>query len=222
MCKCRFSAVDKTEFALKDELTFARDLFTEFSMKMLKDVYGVYNIAKFWVIVIAISGFSAIGLPIYLYQVIYKDLKEELLWATLFFVVLTAFGLCIFPFAIWQHISRKRFFDWFEAQWSNLETGAIHPKGYSITYDTPLVRYKVAFSAILVTVSFTSRPYVLNHPTTTIVRLSYTLFSLVFGWWFIGLDGIVSTGKALVGNLSQKSFTINQLVSQKKTTESLK
>ncbi len=192
-------------------------------MKMLKDVYGVYNVVKFWIIVMAISGLSAIGLPIYLYQVISTDLKEELFWVTLFFVFLTAFGLCIFPFAVWQHISRKRFFDWLEAQWSNLETGAIHPKGYSITYDTPLVRYKVVFSAILVTVSFTSRPYVLNHPTTKIVRFSYTLFSLVFGWWFItGFDGVVETVKALAGNLNQKSFTINQLLSQKNTSELLK
>ncbi len=35
-------------------------------MKMLNYVYGVYNVAKFRIIVMAISGFSAIGLPIYI------------------------------------------------------------------------------------------------------------------------------------------------------------
>lgn len=182
---------------------------------MLKDVYGAYNIVKFWVIVMAISGLSAIGFPIYLYQVISTDLKGELFWITLFFVFLTAVGLCIFPFAIWQHMSRKRFFDWLESQWPNLEAGVTHPAGYTVTFDTPLVRYEVVFSAILATVSFTSRPYVLNHPTAKIVRISYTLFSFIFGWWFIaGFDGVIGTVKALAGNINQKSFTIKQLLSQ--------
>ncbi len=184
-------------------------------MKMLKDLSGAYSIVKFWAIVLAISGISAVGFPIYLYQVINTDLKGELFWATLFFVFLTAVGLCIFPFALWQHISRKRFFKWLESQWSNLESGAAHPAGYTITYDTPLVRYEVVFSAILFTVSFTSRPYVLNHPTTKILRVSYTLFSLIFGWWFLGgFDGVVGTVKALAGNINQKSFTIKQLLLQ--------
>lgn len=184
-------------------------------MKMLKDLSGAYNIVKFWVIVIAISGLSAFGFPIYLYQVISTDLKGELFWVTLFFVFLTAVGLCIFPFALWQHISQKRFFKWLESQWSNLESGATHPAGYTVTFDTPLVRYEVVFSAILATVSFTSRPYVLNHPTTKIVRFSFTLFSFIFGWWFFaGFDGIVGTVKALAGNINQKSFTIKQLLSQ--------
>ena len=184
-------------------------------MKMLKDLSGAYNIVKFWVIVIAISGLSAFGFPIYLYQVISTDLNGELFWVTLFFVFLTAVGLCIFPFALWQHISQKRFFKWLESQWSNLESGATHPAGYTVTFDTPLVRYEVVFSAILATVSFTSRPYVLNHPTTKIVRFGFTLFSFIFGWWFFaGFDGIVGTVKALAGNINQKSFTIKQLLSQ--------
>lgn len=184
-------------------------------MKMLKDVYGAYSIVKFWVIVLAISGFSAIYLPIYLNQVTSSAMKGDELWIRVLLIGLTACGIFIFPFALWQHISRKRFFNWLESQWSNLEAGAAHPAGYTITYDTPLVRYEVVFSAILFTVSFTSRPYVLNHPTTKILRVSYSLFSLIFGWWFLGgFDGVVGTVKALAGNINQKSFTIKQLLSQ--------
>ena len=184
-------------------------------MKMLKDVYGAYSIVKFWVIVLAISGLSAMYLPIYLNQVTSSAMRGYELWIRVLLIGLTACGIFIFPFALWQHISRKRFFNWLESQWSNLEAGAAHPAGYTITYDTPLVRYEVVFSAILFTVSFTSRPYVLNHPTTKIVRVSYTLFSLIFGWWFLGgLEGVIGTVKALAGNINQKSFTIKQLLSQ--------
>ena len=184
-------------------------------MKMLKDVYGAYSIVKFWVIVLVISGLSAMYLPIYLNQVTSSAMRGYELWIRVLLIGLTACGIFIFPFALWQHISRKRFFNWLESQWSNLEAGAAHPAGYTITYDTPLVRYEVVFSAILFTVSFTSRPYVLNHPTTKIVRVSYTLFSLIFGWWFLGgFDGVVGTVKALAGNINQKSFTIKQLLSQ--------
>jgi hypothetical protein len=192
-------------------------------MKMLKDVYGAYNIVKFWVIVIAISGFSAICLPAGLNEVTSSAVKGDALWISVFLIGLTAFGIFIFPFALWQHIARKRFFNWLESQWSNLEAGATHPAGYTITYDTPLVRYEVVFSVILATVSFTSRPYVLNHPTTKIVRVSYTLFSLIFGWWFLaGFDGVVGTVKALAGNINQKSFTIKQLLSQTNTSLPMK
>ena len=184
-------------------------------MKMLKDVYGAYSIVKFWVIVLAISGISAMYLPIYLNQITSSAMRGYELWIRVLLIGLTTFGIFIFPFALWQHIARKRFFKWLESQWSNLETGAAHPAGYTINYDTPLVRYEVVFSAILFTVSFTSRPYVLNHPTTKILRVSYTLFSLIFGWWFLGgFDGVVGTVKALAGNINQKSFTINQLLSQ--------
>jgi hypothetical protein len=199
------------------------DLFIEAHMKMLKDVYGAYNIVKFWVIVIAISGFSAICLPAGLNEVTSSAAKGDALWISVFLIGLTAFGIFIFPFALWQHIARKRFFNWLESQWSNLEAGATHPAGYTITYDTPLVRYEVVFSVILATVSFTSRPYVLNHPTTKIVRVSYTLFSLIFGWWFLaGFDGVVGTLKALAGNINQKSFTIKQLLSQTNTSLPMK
>ena len=184
-------------------------------MKMLKDVYGAYSIVKFWVIVLAISGLSAMYLPIYLNQITSSAMRGYELWIRVLLIGLTACGIFIFPFALWQHISRKRFFNWLESQWSNLEAGAAHPGGYTINYDTPLVRYEVVFSAILFTVSFTSRPYVLNHPTTKIVRVSYTLFSLIFGWWFLGgLEGVIGTVKALAGNINQKSFTIKQLLSQ--------
>ncbi len=184
-------------------------------MKMLKDLSGAYNIVKFWVVVMAISGFSAICLPVYLNEVASSAVQADALWIRVFLIGLTTFGIFIFPFALWQHISRKRFFYWLESQWSNLEAGATHPGGYTITYDTPLVRYEVVFSIILATVSFTSRPYVLNHPAAKIVRISYTLFSLIFGWWFLaGFDGVVETVKALAGNINQKSFTIKQLLSQ--------
>jgi hypothetical protein len=192
-------------------------------MKMLKDVYGAYNIVKFWVIVMAISGFSVICLPAALNDVTSSAVKGAALWISVFLFGLIAFGIFIFPFALWQHISRKRFFKWLESQWPNLEAGATHPAGYTITYDTPLVRYEVVFSVILATVSFTSRPYVLNHPTTKIVRVSYTLFSLIFGWWFLaGFDGVVGTVKALAGNINQKSFTIKQLLSQTNTSLPMK
>lgn len=184
-------------------------------MKMLNDVYGAYNIVKFWVIVLAISGFSVMCLPAALNGLASSAVNGDALWINVFVIGLIVCGIFIFPFALWQHISRKRFFKWLGSQWSNLEAGAAHPAGYTITYDTPLVRYEVVFSAILVTVSFTSRPYVLNHPTTKILRVSYTLFSLIFGWWFLGgFEGVVGTVKALAGNINQKSFTIKQLLSQ--------
>jgi hypothetical protein len=68
----------------------------------------------------------------------------------------------VLPFAAWQRIARKRFFEWLAAHWSDLETGARQPGGYVVAYHTPLARYTVVFSAIIFSVPFSTRPYVLG------------------------------------------------------------
>ena len=109
-------------------------------MTVLENIYGTYNSVKFWIIVAAISAGSAIMFPDLLADIAISTTPEHSLWLA-FLMVISTFGLCLLPFAIWQHISRKRFFAWLDTQWANLETGATHPDGYTITYDTPLVRY---------------------------------------------------------------------------------
>ena len=123
------------------------------------------------------------------------------------------FGVCLLPFGIWQHVRRKKFFQWLEDNWTALETGVMHPEGYLISLDTKLVRYKVVFSAILATVSFESRPYVFEHRSAGAAQVSFTVLSAIFGWWFLGLDGIAETSKAIYSNMRNKGvFTLRDLV----------
>lgn len=188
-------------------------------MTDLENIYGAYKRGKFWVIAAVIFAGSAILLPGSVYGITTSTTPGQSLWHALVFAI-KVFGLCLLPFAIWQHIARKRFFSWLDSQRPNLETGATHPDGYTVTLDTPLVRYQVVFSALFATVSFASRPYVLHHRSAGLAQASFTLFSAVFGWWyFLGLDGVAETIKAIVGNVrSSQTFTIRQLLSQQDNT----
>jgi hypothetical protein len=181
-------------------------------METIKSLHGAYSLTKFWVISSLISGFSLIVLPDILRDIINSTDPGSTLWATFFFV-LTIFGVCLLPFAIWQHIQRMSFFRWLHDNWESLEGGMIHREGYSVCLDTKPVRYTAVFSIILATVSFESRPYAYEHRTSGIAQILFTLYSGLFGWWYLGgVDGIVSTLKAIHANLSGSStFTLREL-----------
>lgn len=183
-------------------------------MSTIDSVYGTYKAGKFWLVAAAISLGSGILLPDLLRSIGTSTTPENSLLGALL-IALAIFGVCLLPFAMWQHVARKKFFSWLEGQSALLETGAKHPDGYTVTLDTPLVRYRVVFSALFATVSFTSKPYVLQDRSAGFAQASFTFFSFVFGWWFLGLEGIVETAKAIVGNLrSSEVFTLRQLLTK--------
>lgn len=131
-------------------------------MDVIDSMQRAYSTVKFWVITLLISVLSAVLLPD-----IYRDLQasvkpEDTLWKAALLVIAT-FGVCLLPFAAWQHMQRVKFFRWLRDNWSQLETGATHPDGYRIDLDTKLVKYSAVFSAVLATVSFESRPYAHDH-----------------------------------------------------------
>ena len=186
-------------------------------MTALKSAYGAYNTGKFWIVATAISAGSAIMLSNEASS--FGDLATPAnSLITVLVLAIAAFGVCLLPFAIWQHITRKRFFAWLDEQRMSLDRGAVHADGYTINLDTELVRYQVVFSAFFATVSFSSKPYVLQHRTAGVAQASFTAFTLLFGWWFIGLEGVVETLKALAGNLrSSETFTLRELLLQRES-----
>ena len=187
-------------------------------MSTLQTLYGTYSTAKFWIISTVISIGSALLLANAGDGLNEPTTPANSLILALVFAIATV-GLCLLPFAIWQHIVRKRFFAWLQHEWSHIEEGAKHPDGYTITLDSELVRYTVVFSAFLATVSFSSKPYVLNHRSAGVAQASFTLFTLIFGWWFFGLEGVVETVKAVAGNIrSSDTFTLRTLLSQGETS----
>jgi hypothetical protein len=186
----------------------------EIIMRTLQAVNGAYGTGKFWIITTAISAGSVIAL-----SHATDGWNEPATAASSLFrvlvLVIAAFGVTVLPFAIWQNVARRRFFAWLEEQSHNLAEGATHPDGYRVTWDTEFVRYRVVFSALLATVSFSSKPYVLHHRHSGVAQASFTLLTLVFGWWYFGPDGVVETLKATVGNIrSSDTFTLRSLSSQ--------
>ena len=178
----------------------------------IETIYAKYKSTKFWIIVATISGGSMIVLPSLVSDLTASDHLDHPLWSVLLFLI-AVFGVTLLPFAIWQQVTRRRFFTWLESQWSNLETGASHPDGYTVSLDTKLVKYQVVFSALLATVSFESRPYVLQDRSAGVAQATFTFLSLIFGWWFLGLEGAVETVKAVTGNVrSSETFTLRQLI----------
>jgi hypothetical protein len=174
-------------------------------METFEKVYGTYHDGKFWLITTLISGASA-----YILFGVLSGPKDILAAVSLVFALI---GVFLLPFAVYQRLQRKRFFEWLSSQWENLETGARHPDGYLVTFDTPLVRYKLVFSALIATVSFASRPYVSDHSSAGAVQASFTIFSLLFGWWFLGPEGVVETLSAVYGNLRRSdTFTLRELI----------
>jgi hypothetical protein len=183
-------------------------------MKTLQAVYGAYGTGKFWLIATAISVGSAIALSHATDGWNDPTTASDSMIRVLILLV-SLFGVSILPFAIWQHLARRRFFKWLEEQSTNLDSGAAHPDGYSVTWDTELVRYRVVFSALLATVSFSSKPYVLHHRHSGVAQASFTLLTLIFGWWYFGPEGAVETVKATVGNVrSSDTFTLRGLLAE--------
>ena len=183
-------------------------------MEQLMKLYDAYTVAKFWVIVGLISLGSLIVLPEALSKT--SDIRTPIDGLFQILTILIAFfGLSLPVFAWWHHHARTKFLEWIGSEWSNLESGVKHPDGYMVALDTPLVRYEVVFSALLATVSFSSRPYVLQDRSAGFAQASFTLVSAVFGWWFFGLDGVVNTCKAIIGNMrNAQTFTLREMLSE--------
>jgi hypothetical protein len=181
-------------------------------MQALGSLYGAFNIVKFWVISGLITVASALVLPNVLRDISKSSEPGDTLLGALLMLI-AVFGVCLLPFALWQHVQRKRFFHWLEANWTSLETGVMHREGYIVSLDTKLIKCKAVFSAILATVSFESRPYAFEHRSAGAAQISFTVLSAVFGWWFLGPDGVVETSKAIHGNMRNKGvFTLRDLV----------
>ena len=184
-------------------------------MDVVDTLQRSYSTTKFWIITALISGSSAILLP-----EIFNDLKNseessDTLWKAALFVI-GLFGVCMAPFAVWQHVQRAIFYNWLRDNWSKIDSGIEHPDGYRVDLDTKLVKYSAVFSAILATIGFESRPYVYAHRSAGIAQVSFTLLSAVFGWWYLGgLDGVVSTAKAIYSNIGNKNvFTLRELINK--------
>jgi hypothetical protein len=181
-------------------------------MQALSSLYGEYNVGKFWVITGLITVGSASVLPNVLRDISKSSEPGDTLLLTLVMLI-TVFGVCLLPFALWQHFQRERFFRWLEANWTSLDKGVMHPEGYIISLDTKLIQYEAVFSAILATVSFQSRPYAFEHRSAGAAQISFTVLSAVFGWWFLGPDGVVETSKAILENIGHTGvFTLRDLV----------
>ena len=184
-------------------------------MEIVKSLSNTFNLTKFWVITALISGASLILLPEILKDISESTESGNTIWMTFLFIV-AIFGAGLLPFAVWQHIQRKKFFTWLQSNWDSLEAGVIHPEGYSVNLDTKLIKYSAVFSIVLATVSFESRPYVYEHRTAGIAQVLFTLFSAIFGWWYLGgIDGVVSTIKAIHSNLrGSNAFTLRSLLEE--------
>ena len=185
---------------------------TSGKMQALNSLYGTFNVTKFWVVSVLITVVSAGVLPSLLAEISQSSEPGDTLLGALL-ILIAVFGVCLLPFGLWQQVQRKRFFRWLEANWASFETGVMHPEGYVVSLDTKLIQYKVVFSAILATVSFESRPYALEHRSAGAAQITFTVLSAVFGWWFLGLDGVVETSKAIHGNTRNRGvFTLRELV----------
>ena len=184
-------------------------------MEIVKSLSNTYSLTKFFIITTLISGVSVILLPELLKDISDSTESSNTIWMTFLFIA-AVFGICLLPFAVWQHIQRKNFFTWIQSNWGLLEAGVIHPKGYSVNLDTKLIRYTAVFSIVIATVSFESRPYVYEHRTAGMAQVLFTLFSAIFGWWYFGgIDGVVSTTKAIHSNLrGSNAFTLRSLLEQ--------
>jgi hypothetical protein len=188
-------------------------------MEAIRNAYGVYKKAKFYIIVASIGFGSIILLLGFIISLLETKSNTETVTSTVdaFLYALMAWvGMAgaTLPYFVWRESrATKKFFDWLEIEFNNLKRGANHPDGYTVSLDTPLVRYEVVFSAFLATTSFTSRPYVYNDRHSWFAQAMYTMYCLAFGWWFFGFEGIINTVKAISNNLSRKSsFTLRQLI----------
>ena len=179
-------------------------------LRELGGAYGTYRRGKFWVVATLISllsvfllaGTAINGLP-----------QDQDFWFVVAVLILAIPGAFVFPLACWQRVATKRFFKWLEFEWGNLETGAIHPDGYTVTFDTPLVQYKLVISALLASVTLASKPYVQQHRSAGFVQASFTILTLLFGWCYLGLEGVVNSVEAIYGNLrSSHTITLREVI----------
>jgi hypothetical protein len=180
-----------------------------YMLRELGEAYGTYSRGKFWVVATLVSLFSVYLLG----HTAINGLGEDRGWFSVAILVLAVPGAFVFPLAVWQHVARERFFTWLASQWENLESGAVHPDGYTVTFDTPLVQYKMVVSALLASVTVPSKPYMQQHRSAGVVQASFTILTFLFGWWFLGLEGVANTVEAIYGNLrSSHTFTIRELI----------
>ena len=183
-------------------------------MEAFKSLYQTYSLTKFWVITTLISTFSVMFFPEVTRNLLGSSAPDETLKFTFILLILSA-GVCLLPWAIWQHVQRKKFFNWLSENWTLLNEGTTHPEGYEINLDTKLIKYIAVFSVFLATVTFESRPYAYEHRSAGTAQFLFTVFSGLFGWWYFGHEGLVSTSKAIRNNLGQKNvFTLRGIDSE--------
>ena len=171
------------------------------------------NILYYWYL-LAITGFSWALMPIGLMGIDRANSLGEILYNSLL-IFLAPFGTTLFIFIFYHQRKTKKFIHWIESEIHNLDNGALNPEGYVVTWDTPLIQYKIAFSIIFATTLIVSSPYLCKYQNSSFSKVIFTLSSIIFGWWFLGFDGINNTLDSITHNLSSDScFTLRELIEE--------
>ena len=82
-------------------------------MNLSASLDGKYKSTKFWIIVAAISGGSMLALPGLVSDLNASDHSDHPLFLFLLLLI-AAFGITLLPFAIWQQVTKRKFFTWLE------------------------------------------------------------------------------------------------------------
>ncbi len=98
--------------------------------------------------------------------------------------------------AEWQDFSK-----WLIDNFESVREGSASYKGQPITVDTYLVQYQTCTSVIFSTLQVTSNLMLPNNNLRDVIKIVFTLNSLLLGWWGLP-SGPIWTIQSIVNNIS--------------------
>ncbi len=117
-------------------------------------------------------------------------------WAALVALVLVSPLILV----VMAEIAQRRFARWLEGNIERLECEPVVYQGVTLTAESEVVIYYLAFSIVFASFKIPSRHYIVGHHWLWPRQAVYSLLSFVLGWWAVPW-GPVYTLQALHSNL---------------------
>lgn len=130
-----------------------------------------------------------------------KSIFDGYIYTATFYLVAAAFLGIISIFLQKEKNKSEKFIEWVIENIEPIKAGTARYKEKPVTRDTSIVQFQAAISVLILTVKSPSRFYIKGHHSIFLMAITYSIVSLILGWWGIPW-GPIYTLQAVFKNLT--------------------